>query len=148
MVMKNAVIAQDGTPRELYERPVDSFVADFIGDANLVEGVVIEVASGIARVKAASLELSLAGESVETGPANIAIRPEAIRLKAGGNDGGLPGTVRKATYLGSHMEYTVETELGELFAIDPDVNEPVSPGTGVDVFVSRHGATLIGAADG
>ena len=125
IVMKNAAIAQQGTPRELYERPADAFVADFIGDANLVDGSVTEVDAGTAKVRIGSLELSLNGVSPETGPAKVAIRPEAIELKPGDTTGGLRGTVRKATYLGSHMEYSVDTELGELFAISPDVNNPV-----------------------
>ena len=41
IVMSNARIAQDGTPRELYERPASLFVADFIGDANLVDAEVV-----------------------------------------------------------------------------------------------------------
>ena len=42
IVMSNARIAQSGTPRELYEQPADLFVADFIGDANILEGVLEE----------------------------------------------------------------------------------------------------------
>jgi iron(III) transport system ATP-binding protein len=38
IVMNNAVIAQSGTPRDLYEEPADAFVADFIGEANIVPG--------------------------------------------------------------------------------------------------------------
>ena len=144
VVMKNAVIAQEGTPRELYERPADSFVADFIGDANLVEGMMTGNESGAARVRIGSLELDLPGHSEPAGPVRVAIRPEAIKLRAGNTSGGLRGTVRKATYLGSHMEYSVETELGDLFVINPDVNDPVAAGTDVDVTVSRHGATIIG----
>ena len=147
VVMKNAVIAQEGTPRELYEQPADSFVADFIGDANLVEGAVVEVESEIARVRIGTFELSLTGISPEIGPAKIAIRPESIQLNVGANSGGLPGTVLKATYLGSHMEYTVETEIGELFVISPDVDNPVATGKGVEAVVAKRGATLISAAD-
>ncbi len=147
VVMKNAVIAQEGTPRELYEQPADSFVADFIGDANLVEGAVIEVESEIARVRIGTLELSLTGISPEIGPAKIAIRPESIQLNVGAKSGGLPGTVLKATYLGSHMEYTVETEIGELFVISPDVDNPVATGMGVEAIVAKRGATLISTAD-
>jgi iron(III) transport system ATP-binding protein len=44
IVMSNARIAQTGAPRELYEEPVDLFVADFIGDANIIEGDVVDVA--------------------------------------------------------------------------------------------------------
>jgi iron(III) transport system ATP-binding protein len=49
----------------------------------------------------------------------VALRPEAIALVPERRPDALEGEVKKATYLGSHMEYTVATALGELFVIDP-----------------------------
>ncbi len=143
VVMKNAAIAQEGTPRELYDNPADSFVADFIGDANIVEGTVLGSGGETANVRIGSLELELPCRSAAAGPAKIAIRPEAIRLSAGDHGAGMRGTVRKATYLGNHLEYTIETEIGQLFVSDPHVESPAAPGDAVAVQFERRGVTLI-----
>ena len=144
VVMNNAVIAQEGTPRELYEYPADTFVADFIGDANIVEGTVVEAGGDNAKVRIGGIELVVSSRRSDNGPAKVAIRPEAIRLSAGGNGAPLRGTVRKATYLGSHIEYTLETELGPLFATDPHVDAPVAPDSDVAIELAPRGVNLIG----
>ena len=95
VVMKMGQIAQIGTPAELYERPASAFVADFIGDANLIEG---EVAEG--RFRAGHLAMPVAAEN---GPITATIRPERIRLAPGG-----AATILSASYLGSRMEYVVQ----------------------------------------
>ena len=51
IVMSNAAIAQEGSPRELYEEPADRFVADFIGDANIVEVEIVGVDGDEAEVR-------------------------------------------------------------------------------------------------
>ena len=143
IVMKNARIAQEGTPRELYEQPADDFVADFIGDANLVAGEIEAVDDGLALVRIGGLSHRLPARGLAPGPVRVAIRPEAIRLSRGGGDEALAGTVRKATYLGSHMEYLVETGLGEVFATDHRVAAPIAPGEEVTVTLGDHGVTLV-----
>jgi iron(III) transport system ATP-binding protein len=57
--------------------------------------------------------------------------------------GHLPGTVRKAAYLGERMEYTVETAIGELFVIDTSVVEPIAAGTAVYLMLARHGIAVV-----
>ena len=141
VVMRNAAIAQEGTPHDLYERPTDSFVADFIGDANIVDGEVLDAGKQTARVRIGSLEMKLPNRAGNAGPVKVAIRPEAIRLSNG--EAGLAGTVRKATYLGSHFEYTIDTGLGELFATDPHVDKPAPVGTDVRLTFARRGVTVI-----
>ena len=55
----------------------------------------------------------------------------------------LAGEVVKATYLGSHMEYTVSTAHGDLFVIDRDVAHALPPGTAVSVLPAERGITLV-----
>ena len=105
MVMSMARIAQDGTPRGLYEQPNSHFVADFIGDANIVP-VTIESRQGeMASVRLGPLLLTLPHHGAVEGAAELSIRPQALLLAPGG--GGLSGHVTKAAYLGDHMEYWV-----------------------------------------
>ncbi len=145
IVMKNARIAQEGTPRDLYEQPADDFVADFIGDANLVAGEIESLENGLALVRIGGLTHRLPARGLVPGPVRVAIRPEAIRLSGDGGGESLAGTVRKATYLGSHMEYVVETPLGEVFAVDHRVDAPIGPGAEVAVTLGDHGVTLVKA---
>src|SRR3546814_10977477 len=56
IVMRNAEIAQEGSPRDLYEAPADNFVADFIGDANLVEAEIAALQDGQALVRIGAVE--------------------------------------------------------------------------------------------
>jgi iron(III) transport system ATP-binding protein len=142
IVMSNARIAQVGAPRELYEAPLDRFVADFIGDANLVEAELGAHRGSRAPVRLGGVELELEHRGVAPGPVRIAIRPESIVLKKAPNSG-LRGVVRKAAYLGTHMEYTVEAPVGQLFVVDRDVARPMAAGTEVAIGFSDHGVALV-----
>jgi iron(III) transport system ATP-binding protein len=51
--------------------------------------------------------------------------------------------VRKAAYLGTHMEYTVEAPIGQLFVVDRDVARPIAAGTEVAIGFSDHGVALV-----
>src|SRR5690606_12804566 len=105
-------IAQEGAPRDLYEEPANAFVADFIGDANLVDVTVKAVTDGRAEVGIGSATVSLPARGLGAGPAKVAVRPEALLLGPAGAAGALPGTIRKCAYLGNHLDIMVETEVG------------------------------------
>ncbi|CAO3361431.1 ABC transporter ATP-binding protein [Azospirillum palustre] len=132
IVMNRSVIAQTGTPDELYRRPKNRFVADFIGGANLIDGELVGRSGGMATVALGPLTLSVPDPGLPAGEVLLAVRPNAIRLRtvsAGETGGdGIPVTVRKATYLGSHMEYGLVSEFGDLFVVDPNVANPVPAG--------------------
>jgi iron(III) transport system ATP-binding protein len=145
IVMENAAIAQQGTPADLYQAPASRFVADFIGDANLVAGTLSERNGQLATVTLAGLALRLPHRGLPEGAVTVAIRPEAVRLSAAPpGPSALEGTVKKAAYLGSHMEYSVESPLGELFVVDGAVGRPFQAGTSVAVGFADHGVTVIG----
>ena len=147
IVMRNAAIAQEGTPRELYESPADGFVADFIGDANIVDAEVVAVRGEVAEVALGGLRLSLPNRGTGAGPVRLAIRPEAILARPGGDaaDGALLGTIRKATYLGSHLEYAIDTDFGRLSAVDPRIEAPIDVGADVSIRLQPLGLTLLPA---
>ncbi|MCA0418290.1 MAG: ABC transporter ATP-binding protein [Proteobacteria bacterium] len=143
IVMSNARIAQEGAPRDLYEQPSNAFVADFIGDANLVDVTVKAVADGRADVAIGSATVSLPARGLGVGPAKVAIRPEALLLGEPGQGGSLPGTIRKCAYLGNHLDVMVETEVGELFVVQYGGREMLVPGSPVSVSFANKGVTLI-----
>ena len=146
IVMRDAEIAQAGAPHELYEAPIDTFVADFIGDANLVEAEITAVNGERATVRIGPLTRDLAHRGLPPGPAHLALRPETMRLVPERRNAALPGEVVKATYLGSHMEYRVSTELGELFVIQHEVDGALPAGSAVSVLLGERGLTVVRAS--
>lgn len=115
-VMHDGSLLQVGTPTEIYERPSNRFVADFIGEINLLTGTVnadgtIAVGGTSIRAERASLK---PGES-----ATIAIRPESIDLTLPDEkpvDGwnSLNGTIERRVYFGDAHAYEITTAGGNL----------------------------------
>jgi iron(III) transport system ATP-binding protein len=147
IVMNNAVIAQIGTPRELYDAPSDAFVADFIGEANLIGCEVTRVADGRAEVRIGPVTRGFDARGLGPGPARIAVRPSRIKLAEAGVEGAIPGVLVKATYVGSRMEYLVATDLGELFVTSEDVGDVFADGADVGLVLAQSGPVLIPAED-
>ncbi len=139
IVMRDGNVAQAGSPADLYERPNSEFVAGFMGEALLLP---VNINAG-GDVRLGPL-VWRKGTSYPAGRAQVAVRPEAWQV---GDDGqyGLPARVLKSTYLGGFYEYTLATEIGELFVVCPHVDrqrqkdEAISLGmhqTGVSVLIA------------
>jgi iron(III) transport system ATP-binding protein len=141
VVMREGRIAQEGTPRELYEAPSSEFIADFIGESNVVDCEVESVADGTALVTVGGLRQRVPARSAAPGPAKLSVRANAVRLSPAG--GGIAGRVVSAAYLGDHMEYEIETPLGRLFAIAAEGDEPLSQGSPVALDFRERGLALI-----
>ncbi len=143
IVMSNARIAQMGTPRELYEQPSNIFVADFIGDANLVDAVVEAVEGDRARIRLAEAVADIPARQARPGPAKVAIRPEAIRVNPDPQPGAVQGTVAKVAYLGKQTEYTIDTTLGPLFVVEQPAIHQWPAGTPVSLSFGERGLALV-----
>ena len=140
VVMRNASIAQVGTPRELYDLPVDSFVADFIGEANLLPCEIVSVDGDLAEIAVDGYRYRLASRGLTKGPAKLAVRPSRVVL---GGDEGFDATVAKATYVGVRMEYTLDASFGSMFAVEDDVSHPLQTSSPVKVSFKPTGPVLI-----
>jgi iron(III) transport system ATP-binding protein len=129
IVMEAGRIAQQGTPRELYRQPAGRFMADFIGDANLVDGELQADAdgSGLCFV-AAGVSVPVQAAGLRPGSAvTLALRPHRLRLVASPQDALLHGTCKRADYLGSHLEVLVDSPWGELLLFaDADSAAPTA----------------------
>ena len=142
-VMNEAVIDQEGTPRQLYEEPVNLFVADFIGDANIVKAQILKIEGANAEVKIGGIRTKLPHLGLVSGEVSVAIRPQSICLSQSGLENSIPGTILKAIYLGGHIEYTVDCILGELFVIDNQVEIKQNLDAAVSITLRTQGVSLI-----
>ncbi|WP_295811811.1 ABC transporter ATP-binding protein [uncultured Nitratireductor sp.] len=143
VVMENGLVAQEGPPRELYEEPASEFIADFMGEANVVPCEVLGFADGRATVQVGGLQHSLpVRKPASPGPAKLAVRANAISLSPGG-DAKLPGRIQNSAYLGDHVEYEVELETGTVFVVDTGTTDPLPPATDVSIGFRERGIALI-----
>ncbi|CAN5876187.1 ABC transporter ATP-binding protein [soil metagenome] len=118
-VMAQGRVEQVGPPQEIYSAPATTYVAGFLGAANIFDAEVLESADGSATCAAMSTTVRCAfpdgATQCPTGPAAIVIRPERITLHsadAGTGSGNLiPGVVREVVYLGSSTQ--VHVDVGE-----------------------------------
>jgi iron(III) transport system ATP-binding protein len=140
VVMRNAAIAQMGTPRQLYDAPNDRFVADFIGEANLLPCEIVSVDGDMATIEIEGYRHTLPSRGLPTGPATIAVRPSRLVIDSGD---GVPATVAKATYVGVRMEYTLTGNFGQVFAVHDNVDTPLEPGTEVRMGFAAKGPVLL-----
>ncbi len=140
VVMRNAAIAQIGTPRQLYDAPNDRFVADFIGEANLLPCQIVAVEGDTATIEIEGYRHKLPSRGLPEGPATIAVRPSRLVIGAAQ---GIPATVAKATYVGVRMEYTLTGAFGQVFAVHDDVDAPLAPGTQVRMGFADKGPVLL-----
>jgi spermidine/putrescine transport system ATP-binding protein len=119
VLMRQGRIAQIGTPRELYDRPASRYVADFIGDTNLLAGTVVESGDGVTTVRVG--DVALRGLSDGPLPAGreawLTVRPEVIRLIDGhaapAAQNTVAGTVNDAVYAGSALRVHVTLPGGQ-----------------------------------
>ncbi len=145
IVMKNAEIAQEGTPSDLYQRPNSSFIADFIGDANLIDCEVGATNNGHSKITIGNKSLTVANEASLTGNVKLVLRPHQISLSAKGDAEGFEGNITYAAYLGNQIQYTLDGELGQLFAISTALATPFSMGQNVVVGFDKGDVSLVGA---
>ena len=145
IVMDAGLIAQAGTPRQLYEQPATEFVAGFMGEAMRFEAMVDEAG----QVRLGPLRFA-PRSPLAPGPARVAVRPEAWQVAALSADSAsdaqadaLPGTLRKMAYLGSFLELTVDTPLGEVFVVSPEVDQPWQVGEDLYLRLAQHGVSVV-----
>ena len=141
IVMDGGRIAQQGTPSELYEAPANRFLADFIGDANLVAGELVHGTDG-ASFRANDVSVRVRADGIPAGPATLAVRPHRLRLTRAG-DGVLSAECRRAAYLGSRIEYVLATPWGELLVFDAGIHAPLPRGTSAGVTFAPEDAIVL-----
>jgi len=124
-VMSHGKLLQVGAPAQIYEAPANRFVADFIGNVNLLEGTIVEAAADHAVVACADMRHRIEpGTAFAPGAAvSVALRPEKIRIgpDAPGDPGAatnrVRGTVRDIAYFGSFTVYHLALPSGAVLKV-------------------------------
>jgi iron(III) transport system ATP-binding protein len=154
VVLHEGAIQQVGTPLEIYRRPANRFVAEFVGFDNVLDASVAQARDDAVAVSLADAP-GLVWAHVPAGertPATgerlqVAVRAEDVRLVRGASDGAdsLPrGTVISRAYAGERWEYVVELARGSLIARRPEEGEPLPvPGDTVGVELGSERVVLL-----
>jgi iron(III) transport system ATP-binding protein len=119
--MNKQRIAQQGSPRDLFETPADEFVADFICKANLVSGEVRDHESDRSERLIGGAMVIVPDHQARLGDVRIVVCPDPFRLLGDAASHALSGEFVYASFLGTEMQYTLHTPLGELIVRSSDV---------------------------
>lgn len=139
-VMKDGIIQHVGTPRDIYQRPRNVFVATFIGRTNIIPARVEDGA--VVFENGYREELSVL-QNEKNQDVLVSVRPEEFIIdKKGGN--GIGACVKESTYLGLNTHYFVETENGHMVEIieESSLEEDLKPGQRVMLRVKKHKINL------
>ena len=106
IIMEKGVVAQIGTPQEIYYHPASEFVADFIGEANFLRGTLLEKNgdSGVVSVEGNPVDVVGVGELEKGRQCTLVLRPESALLA---EQGQLPCKVIVSCFMGSYQNYHV-----------------------------------------
>lgn len=151
MVMKDGIVQQIGTPKEIYNRPANHFVASFIGESNIIDGDVVEINGDKVKVKidenifvtgsmanSANDKKLVVGEKIK-----CSIRPEVIHEGPGFNE--LTGEIQLVEFTGVSINYIVKvgSNILKVMIINKG-NEILHRGDSITLHIPENGIYLIG----
>lgn len=149
-VMNNGLIEQIGTAQEIYEHPKTKFVADFIGESNIIEASVTGITESLLELTAENGVVHANGTGfVKDEMVYISVRPENTRYSlAPVEHFRLRGLIKEHIYVGSIIKTSVALPDGQIIKIShhPD-SELLDPGTAVNVYWPMDKAVIMHTAE-
>ena len=121
-VMHHGVIQQIGTPMDLFDRPANRFVADFVGSINLLPGHVEQMHGTVVFESTTLGRIELARAPFRSGPAEIALRPHTLALAETPSDSTrawVAGTILDREFVGEFVRYTIKVNDRTIIADQP-----------------------------
>jgi iron(III) transport system ATP-binding protein len=147
-VMNDGVVQQVGTPMELYEKPANLFVANFLGTANILPGrAVREGSERFFDIEGAG-RVPIPAHVVVPEGARLVFRPQHASLDIdAASDLSLPGTIVHSEFLGSTLRYGVRIGTAEVSIDTPFQSEEAlyQPGSSVEIGLSLRSALWLAA---
>lgn len=139
-IFRGGIIEQIASPQALYDNPANAFVATFIGDSNLLSGRVAGMRGGLVDIDLPGIGRIAArpGDTGDSGPAYVAVRPEKISATAGHSDGPpkeniLSAAVVKTVYFGDHLKLVVRLGSDQLLGVKTHTSQSFRVGQTVSV---------------
>jgi len=142
-VLDRGVIQQVGTPMDLFDRPVNRFIASFVGTINLLDGTARAAAGGVLFDSPLLGKLEFASDRPLTGNASIAFRPHTLSLAVADRAGAadriwVDGTIAHREFLGEFVRYRIDARGTELIADQSHFGGSVEfvPGSAIKVGIA------------
>jgi iron(III) transport system ATP-binding protein len=152
-VMDEGRIVQVGSPRDIYERPRNKFVADFVGNTNFIDGTMLSASAGNGRCRVATRLGELNVQCVENlaqgAPVLVSVRPEDVELSESepapaGDDNLCRGIVDAKVFLGDYLDFQVKVADTVLLArVHPSLRTP----TGDPIHVRMRAEKCVAIAE-
>ena len=150
-VMSGGVIQHIGTPKDIYQRPANLFVATFIGRTNVLKGNMV-VENGVAKLNLCghSVELNtVAPEYMQSQEVTVSVRPEELLLNRDADAPGIKAVVKDAVFLGLNTHYFVKLSTGEDAEIiqESSIEDTLSAGAEISLGINTEKVNIF-TADG
>ncbi|HEY7749461.1 MAG TPA: ABC transporter ATP-binding protein [Aestuariivirgaceae bacterium] len=149
-VISGGRVLQIGSPHDIYDRPQNRFVANFIGETNFLEGSIAGTLDGRAQVKLSSgtvVSANIAEGSNPAGNVTIVVRPEHASLVPSGTAATLSGTLEHIVYFGTDTHYHVRLNNGSEFIVreqnDRGSTDRWSKGMQTGILFDEHAAQVL-----
>jgi ABC-type Fe3+/spermidine/putrescine transport system ATPase subunit len=142
-VLRDGVLQQIGGPEEIYRRPSNPWVAEFIGLSNFIAGTVAGRENGNLVVRTGAGTFTCAGD-VEKGDVVICVRPEALHFDDA-HPNRLSGVVRERVFLGNLFDYRIESPGGLRLRVQADPSRAFTPGAAISLSFDPGAAWAIRA---
>ena len=143
IVMNNAVIAQEGSPKNLYNFPQNKFVANFIGDANVVTAKIINKHSNSYDLNIAEMNLTVHSDMELNETVSVALRPEKILIDRAKTDNCIHAKVNNASFVGNSYQYILNSAAGKLYVISGETNNIFKVGEEVYLNLNEQDAKIL-----
>jgi iron(III) transport system ATP-binding protein len=152
-VMSEGRIVQIGSPRDIYERPRNKFVADFVGNTNFIDGTIVSATAGNGRCRVSTALGEINVQCVENlangVPVIVSVRPEDVELSEApptpaDDDNLCRGTVNAKVFLGDYLDFQVKVGESMLLArVHPSLRTP----TGDPIHVRMRAEKCVAIAE-
>ena len=120
IVMNKSIIAQEGKPIDLYDNPNTKFVANFIGDANIIKAEATSKNDTLHTLKIGEVIVEVNSAKKINKTTSIALRPEKININKNKKENNLIGKIISASFVGNSYQYTISTNVGKIYVISHD----------------------------
>ena len=143
IVMNEATIAQEGEAKDLYINPKTKFVANFIGDANIISASIKEKKDNKYLINFSNIEISISSDLSLSNNISVSIRPEKIIINTNSISNSLKGKVITSSFVGNSYQYTLSTPIGNLYVVSTDTSNFIKLNDEVFLSFDKDTITLL-----